>query len=733
MHNSTPRLGTAQPFVLLCAFAPLRESLSALLVAFFITTSLAQEDVAETKSNLVIDTTPITEAPITDAERSHWAFAPIRRPALPVLRAPHSELRTCIDSFILSKLAAKNLTPAPEADRATLLRRVSFDLTGLPPTPADLVAFEIDTSPDAYERLVDRLLASPAFGERYGQYWLDLARFAETDGFEHDYVRPQAWRYRDWVIAALNIDMPYDDFLRLQLAGDEESDKELDRRNSEMLRSIWETRRSEPSAAEKTKSKKPSAPEPTFSQIPTTFCLAGPDMPDVNDQVERRHNLLNELTGTVGAALLGLQMGCAQCHDHKYDPISQADFYRLRAIFEPSLPELKRDQPNNILTNQFFPITARFYVRGNHKRPGLEVQPAFPRIADSALRTPHSAPGTTRSARTELAEWLVSPTNPLTSRVIANRLWQWHFGRGLCETPSDFGVMGGLVTHPELLDWLASELRETGWSMKRLHRTILSSATYRQASAIADLKLQNAKSSDVSDNLQFAITNLQSQDPDNTLYSHFPRQRLSGEAIRDAMLAAAGLLTSERGGPGVMPPLPEELLSTLLKNQWSASKREADHYRRSIYVFARRNLRYPIFEAFDRPDGNATCPLRGRSTTAPQSLLLFNSEFSLLAAQHLAGRVLSAEEPKNQRTEELKQQIERLYLIALSRRPTAEEEAALEKFFSRQQSRLAAESRPRAELALPIPCPDTADPNSAAALVDACLALLNTNEFIYVD
>jgi hypothetical protein len=361
---------------------------------------------------------------------------------------------------------------------------------------------------------------------------------------------------------------------------------------------------------------------------------------------------------------------------------------------------------------------ARFWIRGNHKRPGLELQPAFPRIADSALRTPHSAISTTKSARSDFAQWLVAPTNPLTARVIANRLWQYHFGRGLCETPSDFGVMGGLLTHPELLDYLATDLRDHGWGMKRLHRTILTSATYRQ-SCNSEPRTPNPEPL--------------AADPDNALYSRFPRQRLNGEAIRDAMLAVAGLLTTERGGPGVMPPLPEELLSTLLKNQWTASKREADHYKRSVYVFARRNLRYPIFEAFDRPDGNATCPLRGRSTTAPQSLLLFNSEFSLLAAQHLAGRVLNAEDPKNQRTEEPKQQIERLYLIALSRRPTAQESAALDKFLAAQKTRLATESRPRDQLALPIPCPITADTYSAAALVDACLAVLNTNEFIYVD
>ncbi len=563
----------------------------------------------------------------------------------------------------------------------------------MPPQPSDLVAFESDRSPDAYERLVDRLLASPAFGERYAQYWLDLARFAETDGYEHDKVRPDAWRYRDWVIAALNADLPYDDFIRLQLDGDEIDSNPKSQIPNSKLGSL------------------------SRGQVASMFCWPAPTCLTSTTSLSARHSLMNEMTATVGAVFLGLQLGCAQCHNHKYDPLSQADFYRLRAVFEPAVPSLKRDVPVNSLVNQASAIPARFWVRGDHKRPGLEVKPAFPRIASTSPlplgeggRRPGEGSGidVSPAGRLALAAWLVRPDNPLTSRVLANRLWQWHFGRGLCPTPSDFGVMGGPVTHPELLDWLATELRDGGWGMKRMHRLIVSSATYRQAT--------------------------QHSDPANDLYSHFPRQRLPGETIRDAMLASAGLLTSERGGPGVMPPLPEELLGTLLKGQWTTSKRQADHYRRSVYVFARRNLRYPIFDAFDRPDGNATCPIRNRSTTAPQSLLLFNSEFSLLAARHLAGRTLMAEEPRDQRTEEPNgRDIDRLYSIALGRHPTAEEIATLEKFIAEQRARLATEGRSPDQLALPVPCPATVDPDAAAAFVDACLALLNTSEFIYVD
>jgi hypothetical protein len=430
------------------------------------------------------------------------------------------------------------------------------------------------------------------------------------------------------------------------------------------------------------------------------FVLAGPDMPDINDQVERRHNLLNEATATVGSSILGLQMGCAQCHDHKYDPISQADFYRLRAVFESAVPPLKRDAPYNALAEQKDAPPARFWIRGDHRRPGVEVQPGFPRVATTPARSASEGLSDSQQApslalranmRGEFAAWLFADKNPLTARVIVNRLWQHHFGRGIFDTPSDVGLINAGPTHPELLDWLAVELRDGDWGLKRMQRRIVNSAAYRQASG---------------------------------------RKRLDGESVRDAMLSAAGLLVSDAGGPGVMPPLPPELTGTLLKNQWNESPDEADHYRRSIYLFARRNLRYPIFEAFDRPDGNASCAARSRSTTAPQSLLLFNSEFSLLAAKHLAGRILKNQEPKNQ---EPRGQVEQLYLLTLSRRPTERETTTLVKFLGDQRQRLAAEARPREELALPVDLPDAADPYAAAALVDACLAIFNANEFVYVD
>ena len=663
-----------------------------------------QEPVAESVgARTTIDTTPIVEAAITAGDRAHLAFAPVIRAPLPSVRGPEWA-RNGVDAFIQAKLDAAGIAPAEEASRVTLLRRVTFDLTGLPPTPEELTAFESDASPDAYERLVDRLLASPTFGERWAQHWLDLARFAETDGFEHDKVRPEAWRYRDWVIAALNADMPYDEFVRQQVAGDESGS------------------RGSGVGGQESEIPKSEIPNPQ-SAIPTTFCLAGPDMPDINDQLERRHNLINELTATVGSVLLGLQMGCAQCHDHKYDPLSQGDFYRLRAVFEPAVPPLKRDVPCNSLALQKIAEPARFWIRGDHRRPGVEVEPAFPRIAAIQARSASegSSPALSNdSPRSQLAAWLMHAGNPLTSRVVANRLWQHHFGRGICATPSDFGVMGGPVTHPELLDWLAVELREGGWEMKRVHRMIVGSATYRQISDFG-FRISDSKA-DASDNPQSAIHNPQLSD----LYSRFPRRRLEGEAIRDAMLSAAGLLTGERGGPGVMPPLPPELVGTLLKDQWKTSPREADHYKRSVYVFARRNLRYPIFEAFDRPDANASCPARNRSTTAPQSLVMLNSEFSLLAARHLAGRVLAESDNPRGR-------VELLYVLAYSRLPAAAESYRLQGFLQDSQRQIAAEARPREQLALPPALPPSADPAAAAALVDAALALLNASEFLYID
>lgn len=520
------------------------------------------------------------EQPITASDRDHWSFTPLASPVIPSSADPRAE--NPIDAFVADKLHKLSLDIAPPAKPEHLLRRLSFDLTGLPPTKEDRERFAANAQlPDAYEREVDRLLASPACGEHLAQNWLDLARFAETDGFEHDRVRSDAWRYRDWVIGAINSDMPYDRFMRLQVAGD----------------------------------LMPGEPDGTLA---TTFCLAGPDMPDLNDQDERRHNLLNEMTGTVGSVLLGLQLGCAACHDHKYDPVSQADFYRLRGILATGVPELQRDRPWNQFREQDTVGEVKFYHRGDHRQPTLTLHPGVPRIATDEQTT--RLVSTASHPRLAFVDWLASPANPLPARVMANRIWQSHMGRGLSGTTSDLGLAGADPTHPELLDWLAVQLREQSWSVQWLRRHIVLSATYRSRS----LEDVSVTSGDHARRLQL--------DPDNTAYSRYPRRRLTGEMLRDAMLQVTGQLNRGASGEGVMPPLPEELLQTLLPKQWKASPEPADHARRSVYVFARRNLRYPIFETFDRPDAGASCPVRGQSVTATQSLLMFNSEFS----QHLS-------------------------------------------------------------------------------------------------
>jgi hypothetical protein len=629
----------------------------------------------------------VEEQPITADDREHWSFQPVVVSELPHV-AHRSWTRNPIDYFILERLEQIDLEPAPSADNATLLRRLKLDLLGLPPTPAELSKFESDCQQDpaAYQHWVERWLDTPAFGERQAQAWLDLARFAETDGFEHDRVREGAWAYRDWVIAAFNADMPYDRFIALQLHGDLTGSP--------------------------------------ADQIATMFCLASADMPDLNEQDLRRHDRLNELTSTVGSALLGLQMHCAQCHDHKYDPISQADFYRLRGVFESAVPELQRDKPFNLLAGHSAEQTPRLYYRGELHTPGPLVQPAVPRIGVLPGR---EGVCDTDNPRTAFSAWLFTPDNPLTARVIVNRIWQQHFGVGIFDSPSDVGVVAGGPSHPELLDWMADFLPRQGWSLKQLHREIVLSATYRQSS--------RSQADDPQWGKRLSL------DPNNVWYSRYPRRRLEGEVIRDAMLAVAGLLDSQASGPSVMPPLPQELTGTLLKGQWNTSPREADHYRRSIYVFARRNLRYPLFDVFDRPDAGASCPQRDRSTTAIQSLQMLNSELSNRCATALQQRVTRAVNPRGRPADQLPggqlpaDQLPGGQLPAdqlpggqlpADQLPADQPWAAqwIHALFQTTLGRTASES----EVGLFSPL--TADEQSRFI---ACLALLNTNEFLIAD
>jgi mono/diheme cytochrome c family protein len=672
------------------------------------------------------------EFAVTEADRNHWAFRPLRRPGLPPGPAGHP-----VDRFVQDRLRAAGLAPAPEAPRETLLRRVTLDLLGLPPAPAEIDAFLGDRSPTAWETVVDRLLASPHYGERWGRHWLDLARFAESNGFEHDAVWSHAWRYRDYVIRSFNADKPFDRFLREQVAGDE----------------LW-----------------PGDPE---ALVATGFNLLGPDMDDSSDQAQRRHNTLNDMTDTAASVFLGLTLGCARCHDHKFEPLSQRDYYRFQAFFtpaafrreapvptdaeraafedemkawnsQPAIRELAaleeparlkvreqklaalspeameahRTAPDKRTTEQAnlaletepqlevsekdlaaalsaeerarrkalqqevrklgrppsLPLAmtvapgkpAKTFVlfRGEYTMPREEVQAGFPEVLGGA-----DAPGPARSA---LADLLVG--HPLTARVMANRIWRHHFGKGLVPTPSEFGPHGQPPTHPELLEWLASEFVARGWSLKAMHRLILTSATYRQASAAT----HGAKA-----------------DPENRLLWRMNRLRLEGEVIRDSLLAVSGRLNRAMGGPGVLPPVPPEAARGL-RGGWTPSPDPADHARRSVYVFARRNFRFPFLEVFDAPDSNLSCPERGRSTTAPQSLTLLNAEEVMAAAKATAARLEREAAAGDER-------IRRAYRLALGRGPTERELALARRFLE------------------------------ASPLSEFCRALFNLNAFVYAE
>lgn len=618
-------------------------------------------------ANLRAEDVITEEPPLTQTDRDYWAYQPVVRPTVPAV-VDDRWSRNSIDKFVLAKLQEKALQPVEAADRMTLLRRVTFDLTGLPPTIDEQREFAAAEDLDSgWQRVLDRLLTSPAYGERWAQHWLDLVRFAETDGFEHDHVRPEAWRYRDWVVRALNSNLPYDQFLTLQLAGDE------------------------------------VAPDSLDAQLATGYLLAGPDMPDLNSQDERRHIYLNAMTANVGEVVLGLHLGCAECHHHKVDPISQHDFYRLRAFFETIdlFPEKPKSEVNDtdepaekprrkfpkervVWNREGATPASHLWVRGDFRRPGPELTAAFPRV----LARNASPKADALNRRTQLAQWLTSRQNPLTARVMVNRVWQHHFGVGLRPTPSDFGWMGEEVSHPELLDWLAVEFMESGWDLRELHRLMLSSATYQLASVPK-----------TSEGLA-AWQKLREVDPVNHWLGRMNRQRLEGEIIRDSLLAMSGELNRKSGGPGVRPPLPPEVASTLLRDQWPVTEDLAEHTRRSIYLFSRRNLRLPLLEVFDKPDTNLSCARRAQSTIAPQALHLLNSEFVRERARQLAACLEGSASDTASR-------VTLLYQIVLSRTPDKTEQSAAQEFLT--------------------------DSTPDSAWVDLCHALLNLNEFVYVD
>ena len=564
--------------------------------------------------------------PNLEAGRAHWAFQPLRAAAAPAVRQASWPVND-LDRFILARLEQAGLAPAPPADRATLIRRVSLDLTGLPPTPEAIEAFVHDNSPQAYEALVDRLLASPHYGERWGRHWLDLARYADTSGFHNDLDRPHAWKYRDYVIRSFNADTPYARFIAEQLAGDE-----VDGADEQSL-------------------------------IATGFCRNGPSNDDNMGKTpeaiaQYRADQMDDVISTLSSVFLGLTVGCARCHDHKTEPIPARDYYGLVAIFNGTerlgLPsgatDAKAAPPAKVMalveTRPTVP-PAPLLRRGLASSPGEVVPPAVPAVlAPAPLRFPPPA-GRTSLRRRALAEWIAA--QPLAARVMVNRVWQHHFGAGLVATPSNFGLSGEAPSHPELLDWLAARFLAGGGRLKPLHKLMLLSATYRQRAAAGP------------------VSRAQQLDPTNRLLGRMNLQRMEAEVLRDSILAASGKLNLQPGGPGFKPRIRPELLDASQRNKWPVIVQEGPaQWRRSVYIHLKRQLLVPSLELFDAPTTTDSCALRPQSTVPTQALVLMNDEFVEEQAGWLARRALAEAGDVPAAV------VDRLFLHTLGRRPTPE-------------------------------------------------------------
>ncbi len=708
--------------------------------------------------------------------------------------SPHSVARHPIDRFLLAKLADKKLQPSPEADRRTLVRRLYFDLTGLPPTPEEVNRFQQDRRSDAYERLVDELLASPRYGEQQARLWMDVVRYSDSNGFDWDEFRPRAWRFRDYLIRSFNADKPFDQLIREELAGDELFDGAP-------------TNESEQEAL-----------------IATGYLRLGPQdnsAPLFNEQDRSRAELMADLTETTASAFLGLTMSCNRCHDHKYDPLSHADHYRMRAFFEPvkyaddapvdlapeqeavragnkvvddkirplqkqrdamfaevkkklrddktakltpeeqallATPKEKRTndlkdriaalekkvevkdkelqaalspeqkkqgetlgQQIEALEKEKRPLTlgllmtdsaekvpvTKILFQGNHKDAREPVAPGFISVLDpnpAEIRKPRNSKTTGR--RLTLAEWIASSNNPLTARVFVNRAWQQHFGRGLVATPNDFGLAGGRPTHPELLDWLAGQFVRGGWHVKSLHRLIVTSAAYRQSSTPEEQPVPRVRGDPRAPDRVSRGKVSGHPDEGNTLLWRQNIRRLTAEQLRDSLLAVSGTLKLEHaGGPPIWPELPPEILqanpaflddnATKTKG-WYPSPPTNQNVR-SVYLIQKKTVRVPFMETFDLPENSVSCARRTESTVAPQALSLLNSSLTVQAARALAARVQAEAGP------ELPAQVKRVFALTLQRPPGGDELRA---------------------------CLDLAEQRS---LTELCRAMLNVNEFIYVD
>jgi mono/diheme cytochrome c family protein len=649
-----------------------------------------------------------SQHPTPNTQRPYWSFVPVKPLRVPAVKNK-AWAKSPIDAFVLAKLEAKGLQPSPQASKRELIRRAYFDVLGLPPSPEDVERFLNDTSPDAYEKLIDQLLARPQFGERWGRHWLDVVRYAQTNGYERDDEKPEAWRYRDYVIHALNADKPYDQFIKEQLAGDELS------------------------------------PVTDASITATGFYRIGvwDDEPDDLQQAE--FDNLDDMLSTTSQAFMALTVGCARCHDHKFDPIAQDDYYGMLAFIRNvkryEVPDPKVANPpiftklsngeRTLAISEYgaTPKKTQILIRGNAATPSADVVPHFitalsgtkeaaiPKLAEPA---PHA--GSTGRRRV-LADWIASPAHPLTSRVMVNRIWQHLFGRGLVATPNDFGHTGLTPTHPELLDWLAaafsgvpsSEFRVSGspsakgnaepetrnpepakpWSVKQMIRRIMLSSTYRQSS-----RIKNARAATV--------------DPANQLLWRQNLRRMEAEAIRDAILATSGKLNLKMGGQGIYPVLPPEVLSTQSRPGagWGTSSEE-ERGRRSVYIFIKRTLGVPFLESFDATTPDSPVGARPVTTIAPQALILLNSAFMDEQSAAFAARLLKEDHP------DATAQVERAYRLALGRRPTEREAAIARAYLDRQRQ---AAGKPLPELEA-----------ERRALSAFCKVVLNLNEFIYID
>jgi mono/diheme cytochrome c family protein len=603
------------------------------------------------------DRTPSINPAKPKPRDNDWSLRPVSRPAVPPVKHD-AWCRTPIDAFILAKLEAEGLEPAPPADRTTLIRRLTYDLIGLPPSPAEVDAFIADESPGAVDRLTDRLLASPHYGEKWGRHWLDLVRYGETNGYERDSEKPFAWRYRDYVISSLNQDKPYDQFVREQVAGDEIS---------------------------------PGAAEPL---IATGFYRLGIWDDEPADRQLARYDGLDGVIATTAQVFLGMSINCARCHDHKVDPIPQRDYYRLLAVFHNVThsdgKDLKKVKPDGGPPIEVMSVAERgradthILLRGNPSLHGDSVEPGVPQILGGLSFASEES----RSRRQALARWLTDARNPRTARVMANRIWQYHFGRGIVPTPNEFGGLGEPASLPELLDWLAVELVDGGWRLKRLHRMIVLSSAYRMSSRGTQSEL--------------------ARDPSNRWLWRFPMRRLAAEEVRDSILSVAGTLNLKAGGPPVHPPIPREVMAgqSVPGQGWLVSP-AAEAARRSVFVHVKRSLLVPILATHDAADTDLSCPVRYTTTVPTQALGFLNGAFANEQAARFAERLT------REASVGIESQVRLALTLTTARKPDDHEVAQDVAFVKRIES----------EAGL--------DP--ARALAQYCLLILNTNAFLYLD